>query len=1045
MGYAEAAFQGLKDFQKHTAKYAFDRLYNSADGTERFLIADEVGLGKTKVAAAVTGMAIDHLRAEGTPRVDVIYICANQAIARQNVDSLRQSLGIESQPLAKRITLLPHSLSSLDNEVNLIALTPGTSFSANSAEGVVEERIILYRMLRDAWGKLGSGVFRVFQGGVDSPGRFQELERGHPKPGVDHGIVERFHHAVGERGGPLFREYERVRDGLLRSSGTEAIKRRRAFVAELRSKLAHACLDALEPDLVILDEFQRFRDLMKTDNASGELAQRLFKYRDTRTILMSATPYKMYTLSHETDDDHYQDFLQTVRFLLGDSEETVRTLESSLRSFRLELPLAAGGGTISSLAIDRLSEQRQRIECILRRVMSRTERGAGADSGDPMLSIEEMDADLQADDVAAYLSAQKITAAADAPEIIEYWKSTPYLLSFMEQYRLADRMRHALDMEPEGEVAQLIRESSGLWLRPEMITSREKIPGGNGRMRALLGDLNDHNLHGLLWLPPLLPGYTLGRHFERARSATKRLVFSSWTMVPRAVSVMASYDAERHSIPDPGRAEHYLPQTLKIDRTSYPIFALLTPSAELADLGDPFRYPHGDATSLLEAVEERLRPRVAELTRGATTSGNPQNIWYAVIPLLLDDEGPNSVGWLLHFSDREATDDAEPTVWQSLVNRVVAGASDPASLGRPPSDLVQVLAALAVASPANASLRALSRITGIASSNPELKNEAVRAAWAFRSFFRTPVSEGLLQKVYRPTVPVGRRGYWRRILAYALEGGLSGVLDEFFHVMRGSEGVEVEAGNLVDRLCRALRLHSSNLDVVQWNDNGEKVSPHPFQMRQHFAHRYAGDRRSESDERAVQRLDDVRKAFNSPFWPFVLSTTSVGQEGLDFHWYCHAVVHWNLPSNPVDLEQREGRVHRYHGHAIRKNITQVVGEKALQQVRSETAGGELYNPWDKAYEIADQEFAGAGGLVPHWIFPHGDARIQRYAPVLPLSRDNDRMAALRRSLAIYRMVFGQPRQDDLLNFILREVPEGRRGEFTEALTIDLSPPVIGST
>ena len=42
----------------------------------------------------------------------------------------------------------------------------------------------------------------------------------------------------------------------------------------------------------------------------------------------------------------------------------------------------------------------------------------------------------------------------------------------------------------------------------------------------------------------------------------------------------------------------------------------------------------------------------------------------------------------------------------------------------------------------------------------------------------------------------------------------------------------------------------------------------------------------------------VRRS-NSPFWPFVLATTSVGQEGLDFQQYCHAVVHWNLPSNPV--------------------------------------------------------------------------------------------------------------------------------------------------
>ena len=51
---------------------------------------------------------------------------------------------------------------------------------------------------------------------------------------------------------------------------------------------------------------------------------------------------------------------------------------------------------------------------------------------------------------------------------------------------------------------------------------------------------------------------------------------------------------------------------------------------------------------------------------------------------------------------------------------------------------------------------------------------------------------------------------------------------------------------------------------------------------------------------------------------------------------------------------------------------------------------------------------------PHWVFPEGDARIQRYSPVLPLSRDAARIDSLRQALTVYRMVFGQPRQDDLL-------------------------------
>ncbi|MEX9821133.1 helicase-related protein [Providencia vermicola] len=78
--------------------------------------------------------------------------------------------------------------------------------------------------------------------------------------------------------------------------------------------------------------------------------------------------------------------------------------------------------------------------------------------------------------------------------------------------------------------------------------------------------------------------------------------------------------------------------------------------------------------------------------------------------------------------------------------------------------------------------------------------------------------------------------------------------------------------------------------------------------------------RDDTDQ-AVAHAESVKDAFNSPFHPFVLASTSIGQEGLDFHTWCHAVMHWNLPSNPVDLEQREGRVHRYKGHAVRKNCS----------------------------------------------------------------------------------------------------------------------------
>jgi len=43
-------YSGLKDFQRDTVEYVFQRMYLDAPPAHRFLVADEVGLGKTLVA-----------------------------------------------------------------------------------------------------------------------------------------------------------------------------------------------------------------------------------------------------------------------------------------------------------------------------------------------------------------------------------------------------------------------------------------------------------------------------------------------------------------------------------------------------------------------------------------------------------------------------------------------------------------------------------------------------------------------------------------------------------------------------------------------------------------------------------------------------------------------------------------------------------------------------------------------------------------------------------------------------------------------------------
>ena len=212
-------------------------------------------------------------------------------------------------------------------------------------------------------------------------------------------------------------------------------------------------------------------------------------------------------------------------------------------------------------------------------------------------------------------------------------------------------------------------------------------------------------------------------------------------------------------------------------------------------------------------------------------------------------------------------------------------------------------------------------------------------------------------------------------------------------------------------------------------------------MRAHYALRF-GDERAETGQ-TLTRAASVREAFNSPFWPFVLATTSMGQEGLDFHCYCHAVVHWNLPSNPVDLEQREGRVHRYKGHAVRKNVAQRYGLEGTMLPGSDET---VTDPWDLLFARARQDRAeGLDDLVPFWIYPvDNGAQIERYVPALPLSTDSTRLDALLRSLVVYRAAIGQPRQQDLVDYLLKHLPAGEVAEVVDQLRIDLSPPGQGS-
>ena len=1080
----DAVLRGLKDFHRDTVEYVYQRLFLDADRQRRFLIADEVGLGKTLVARGLIAKAIDHLW-DKVERIDVIYICSNAGIARQNINRLNVT-GEANFEIASRITLLPVTIRDLKHrKLNFISFTPGTSFDLKSSLGQMDERALIYWLLTRAWKIQGKAPLNVLQGNAEAENFRWRVERFEQEHEIDETLADEFarslklHDGSAEKEGreTLRLRFHKLCDqfGRIRQSiPWEEACARRELVGKLRELLATTCLTALEPDLVILDEFQRFRHLLDgTDQASG-LARDFFEHPEVRLLLLSATPYKMLTLQTDRDDgdDHYEDFLRTVKFLQNESTTTER-FKLLLAEYRRELLRLGNDGTNELRRIGRL------VEDTLRRVMSRTERLAASEDRNGMLEIipcEKMH--LDAAEVETYLHLQKVARLLGQSDVLEYWKSAPYLLNFMDHYEIKDALDVALESELARPLANALQAGGGLLLQPEQVEAYGLIVPLNARLRQLQADTIERGAWKLLWIPPALPYYKLGGPFSEPglQNFTKRLIFSSWRVVPRAIASLLSYEVERriHTSfePRPQNTQEARKRRRPLLRfaksagrlTGMPVLGLLYPSVFLARQFDPLlefldfsdKTTPLDVPTVLERIRAKLDPHVQTLCAGYPTSGLEDEAWYWAAPIMLDlkHDLDGAKSWWQQpdlasiwsgstGEDAGETDEEENenTAWTEHVAMARSLVENQLpldhKLGRPPADLSRVLALFALGGPAISALRSLRR-TGCISRDQEshgvdlaLRTGAAQIAWAFGRLFNLPEAMMILRGMNRA------EPYWLRALEYCIDGGLQAVLDEYQHVLRESLGLlDKPATDTIAAISEAtveaisLRTASLSPDYIRTGSNGVLANRDGPGMRIHFAVRF-GDEKSE-EEKSLVRSGQVRTAFNSPFWPFLLATTSVGQEGLDFHTYCHAVVHWNLPSNPVDLEQREGRVHRYKGHAVRKNLA----AKHTQFRMSSSA----QDPWEQMFlDALGQRPAGATDLTPFWIYP-GDAKIERHVPALPLSRDQNRMEVLRKSLAVYRMVFGQIRQDDLIAFLLARFPESEIPSIAKELRIDLAPP-----
>lgn len=1034
---AERALRPLKPFQRTTVEYVSRRLLSDPDAVRHFLVADEVGLGKTMIARGVIARTIEALQ-DTVPRIDIVYICSNGAIAKQNVARLNVMGGEQSRVLPTRLTMLALELARAggikEKGVNFFSLTPGTSLDLKQGGGMKQERALILRLI---WDLLDDrrGVSKMLQGYAGKDGWKSTRGWVDAQP-IEPQIAQRFQKAISRRP-DLLAELEACAQCYkgLRHNDRDLNRRRETIVGELRTILARESAEALEPDLIVLDEFQRFTELLHGDSEAAELAHKLFDAVDpdgnqAKVLLLSATPYKMLSLREDDADagDHYREFLDVLDFLFGERGEHVRAeLETEMRRFRNALQTLPG-------SFDIAKDIKSGIEGTLRRVIARTERVSETADRDAMMRDIDVPVTVEPSDLIEARAVARVADAADAPGTVEYWKSAPYLLSFLRDYKLGQRLEHLKDAPPAS-LVQAIKDAKSAQIDKRAVEAYDAIPDNNGRMRALKKIAFQNDMAKRLWVPPSLP------YFGPRIRASKWLIFSQWAMVPDAIAALLSYESERamgmdqlgHAYSDAFRKQT---QPLNFRKTKGRLtglraLPLVIPSPTLAKAVDPLTIflsgePVPDVTTMRTLAKEQLVSYAKKIDKrlhpaerggllqkladrlGEGGSGVRAETWEWACAACLDQDHDGFGKWLAQgkiLSDEIRDDGLEN--WFEHIDALNEASRTEHVFGQPDFDiLLDHLTDLALGSPATCALRSLRRIApNLSYDDPAVLNAAARVGMAFRGLFNQPESQALLRGNSDEV-------YWQSVLHHCVDYDLQSVMDEYVHVLLEAEG-QTDAGPseavtvISKAIDEALSLKPARIEIKRYQARRGRIhTPKPFGMRGRFATRLVA---KGQEDAAAQRTDTIRTAFNSPFKPFVLASTSIGQEGLDFHLYCHRLVHWNLPANPVDLEQREGRIHRYKNLAIRQNL-------AERSSQPRTMVGADQDVWRQMFDVAQEGAARGGGLEPFWLL-EGETCIERYALSLPYSRETSLMGWLRRSVAIYRLAFGQPRQDDLLAFL----------------------------
>ncbi len=1005
----DASMSNPKPFQAAAVDAALAAFANQ-DGRRRFLVADEVGLGKTVVAKEVTR----RMSEDGKLPLIVYYIANGHAVSQQNKGRVVSFLEEQAR---KATVATPDRLSLMavakrpDHPVLIYALTPATSFPGARVRltgGRKEERAFLNVLLGRAYPAfardLDPAIMRQRVGESSWNWLVEDAKR--KLAAAPPNLTQRFREALAAEFGKPVRE---MLDRALSGDPLRKIKplKSTSFVGRLRRALALATLRHQPPDLVILDEFQRYRHLLNEKDADPLLKALLEPHgvEDRPAILLlSATPYRLLsTRWEETQGALAQtELLALIEFLAGGAvRDHAKTLFSEFGE-KLRDIAAHVEPRDPNLedAIREAGRLRDALRALLTPVMSRTERDSFA-FGDPLARTQFLAADPIAEDFRVYRHLADSFPEDMRYEALPYWSSVPLPAQSLGP-RYAAWKRANIKAAPK--LTKMTKE------RRNKLDAPARWP--DAKLRALSAAV-PAKLLSLPWVAPSLPWWPLAGGWKGEVTDPKLLMFSRFRATPPSVAALLSFGVEAACLPRQrgGYEKAYRRRRFKLTAAPGPVMAAFHPSPWLIRHTDPL----AKAGKTIGAIRKHVRLQIlAALPKGIVEKDT-----------VTARRRHRSIGRTLAAIEQAAgVADQSATAWISAVGEDRAARSavhkwrqTPRIERLSPTELDDLID-YAIGAPGVVLGRALMRHDKTIIDPPRF-GELVKLSWqGLRAYLDNPVILSSLP---------GNNAV-DKVMGAVVDGGFESVLDEHFWLR--AQNLADGAAGLARDLQSALGLRAGSFSFHSVGGLSQKIP-----VRSHVAVPF-GDAEAEPAGKVngihapsrPARPDEVRRSFNTPFWPHVLATTSVGQEGLDFHPWCSHVVHWDLPSNPLDLEQREGRIHRFAGLAVRRRLSALLHNEALQDAVEK--GG---SPWNHLARQAEK-LVDASGLRPWWVLE--DAEISRHIFERPFGRDISRFAQLREQRMIYRLALGQPNQEDFVE-ILAHGGEATR-LLLRPLVLDLS-------